>query len=107
MAQPSVARVTFRLTESEAAKFGLLGRWQAAFKRRKERELRKAQTQTLLAACVHQLLAKAQREEWSQRQLAGKIAIPETTFRRIRAQRVDPFVWLPKLEAALKLLNPS
>ena len=47
------------------------------------------------------LVAKAESEQWSQRKLAGKIGIPETTFRRLRAQQVDPFAWLPKIEAAV------
>jgi len=97
----------FRMTESEAAKCGLLDRWEAAMKRRQEREEKKRRIQKLLDKAITQLLEKARAEEWSQRQLAAKIAIPETTFRRIRDRRVNPLAWLAKIEAALSKLKAS
>lgn len=105
VAQPLGARVTFRLTGSEAAKFGLLDRWRAAVERRRQREAQKRAALVQFAETVSSLLAKAAAAQWSQRQLAAKIGIPETTFRRIKNQKVKPLVWLPKVEAALASLN--
>ena len=100
VAQTGEPLVAFRLTQSEAAKHGLLERWQAAMKRRAKRTQKKQTAFLRLNESLVKLLARAETEEWSQRKLAEKIGIPETTFRRIRANQVNPFVWLPKIESA-------
>lgn len=105
VARPSGARVALKITESEAARCGLLDRWQAAMQRRRKREQKIKQVLALLNGFISRLLAKAKTEEWSQRELAAKIGIPETTFRRIRGHAVNPLVWLPKIEAAAARLN--
>jgi len=105
VAQPQRARVTFRLTEPEAAKCGLLDRWRTAMVRRQHRAARKQHAQAQLAEAVSGLVARATAEHWSQRQLAAKMLIPETTFRRIRNQQVDPLLWLPKVAAAVAKLS--
>jgi ribosome-binding protein aMBF1 (putative translation factor) len=107
VAQPQDARVTFRLNQSQAAKIGLLDRWESAMRRRRPRDEKKRQAMTRLNESISRLLEMAKAEEWSQRQLAAKIAIPETTFRRLRSQNVNPLVWLPKVEAALLRLTVS
>jgi phosphoglycolate phosphatase-like HAD superfamily hydrolase len=107
VAQPLRARVTFRLAESEAAKYGLLDRWQAAMHRRQQREAKKREAQARLNQSIGRLLELAGAEQWSQRQLAAQIAIPETSFRRIRDEKVNPLAWLPKVETALARLHPD
>jgi ribosome-binding protein aMBF1 (putative translation factor) len=105
--RPLEARARLAITESEAAKIGILDRWRAAMDRRQERQAKKITTTTHLNDCLADLLRKAQAEGWSQRQLALKIEIPDRTFRRIRKQQIDASVWLPKLTAALERLNRS
>jgi len=46
-------------------------------------------------------------QEWSQRKLAEKIGIKESTLRKIKCGRADVFTWLPKLEAAITRLTSS
>jgi DNA-binding XRE family transcriptional regulator len=98
------ARVAFLLTESEAAKCGLLERWQAAVWRREQRKQKQKQAKRVafltLNENISRLLTKADQEEWSQRKLAGLIGIAPRTFRRIRSNQVNPFIWLPKIESA-------
>lgn len=107
VAQPSRSLVAFRLTESQAAKLGLRDRWLAAVKKREMRADKKRQAIDRLTEMVSRLLDRAQEEHWSQRQLAARIQIPETTFRRIRNGNVIAEEWLPKIEAALARLNMS
>jgi ribosome-binding protein aMBF1 (putative translation factor) len=106
VAQPSRSTVTLRFTESEAIKHGLLDRWQAVMRRREARAKKIQDASEQLSALVSGLLQRAEAERWSQRTLAKKIGIPETTFRRIRAQQVDPFLWLPKLRATIADVKP-
>lgn len=54
---------------------------------------------------VSQLLARAEMEEWSGRELARRAGIPETTLRRLRSGQVDPLAWLPKIKPALARLT--
>jgi hypothetical protein len=98
--QPQRATVAFRLTASEAAKYGLSDRWQAAINRRQLRAQKRKAAAEQLNALAARLVTKAQAEEWSERKFAAKTGIPATTFRRIRAGQVDPFKWLPALRAA-------
>jgi hypothetical protein len=105
VAQPQRTRVTFRLTELEAEKCRLGARWRAAMERRLKFNVRMVQARFILNEAIAVLLAKAAAEQWSQRQLAARIGIPETTFRRIRDQQVDAMVWLPKVSAALARIN--
>lgn len=107
VAQPQRAVVAFRFTESEAAKYGLLARWQSARQRRQRRDEKRRQAQDRLSSSISRLIAKAEAEQWSQRQLAAKIGVPETTFRRIRDQKVHPLTWLPRIEAALARLDAT
>ena len=107
MARPSASRVTFRFTESQAAKFGLADRWRAAVQRRQLRDARKQAAAAQLQTAVAGLLAIADAQQWSQRQLTARIGIPQTSFRRIRRNQVDPLLWLEKLSAALVRINPS
>lgn len=106
VAQPQQARVSFQFTESEAAKCGLLARWQSAIRRREARAAKKHLALTVLTDSVSSLFARAETEGWSQRRLAARLAIPETTLRRIRDRQVNPLTWLPKLQAAQRRLPP-
>jgi ribosome-binding protein aMBF1 (putative translation factor) len=105
VAQPREARVAFRLTESEAGTHGLLERWRLAIKKRQIRQEKRIRDIATLNGCVSRLIIKAEEEGWSQRQLAAKIQIPETTFRRIRDQKVEPLIWLPKIMGAMSKLQ--
>jgi hypothetical protein len=107
MPHPSAATVRLALTESQAAKIGLAEHWQAAHKRRQRRAERQATAATRLQAAVSQLIsfAEMQAEPLSLRKLSARINIPERTFRRIRDQKVNSLVWLPRLEAALLQLK--
>jgi ribosome-binding protein aMBF1 (putative translation factor) len=107
VAQPRQALVTFRLTESQAAKLGFSDRWEAAMQKRRLREQKKMEAQTRLNASMSRLLEMARAQEWSHRQLAAKAMIPETTFRRILNSQVNPQVWVAKLETALSRLKQS
>ena len=69
------------------------------------REQKKLEAQTRLNAFIARLLEMASAQTWSQRRLAAKIAIPETTFRRIRDGKVNPLAWLSKVEMALHRLK--
>lgn len=60
-----------------------------------------------LQASVHQLLERAQQEEWSQRELSRRVGIPERTFRRIKDGKVSALAWLPKLQPAVQRLTPA
>ena len=59
-----------------------------------------------LQASVTQLLSIAEKEEWSLRTLARKAGLTWSSWRRVRAGKVDSLCWLPKLETALARLKP-
>lgn len=59
-----------------------------------------------LERSVSQLLARAEIEEWSGRELARRVGIPERSLRRVRAGHVDPLAWLPRIKPALTRLAP-
>ena len=99
--------MSFRLTEWQAAKLGFQERWEVAVRKREIRAQKKRLATDRLNECVMQLLDRAKSEQWSQRQLASQIAIPETTFRRIRDQKVNAVEWLPKVQTALNRLKTS
>jgi len=112
VAQPQRATVRLPITESEAAKLGILDHWEAARKRQAFRAARKARqleqrnnAARELQQSVLRLFHYAQTEEWGQRKLAAQIGIPQTTLRRIRAMQVDPLVWLPKVRTAAAKLT--
>lgn len=107
IARPSALTVTFRLTESEAEKYGLGNRWRAAMKKREKRQSKKQVAFLTLNATLLRLLDHAQVEQWSRRKLAAKIGIPETTLRWIQRGQADPLVWSAKLQAALDKLKMS
>jgi ribosome-binding protein aMBF1 (putative translation factor) len=107
VAQPKRTKVTFRLDELECEKYGLENRYRAAMKRREHRAARKLGAEAALSESISRLVERAQSEHWSQRELAGKVGIPETTFRRIRNHQVNALVWEPKLKAVLDRLNPA
>ena len=97
-AQPSRERVRLFLTESEAAKAGLLDRWKAARKRKLARESRKVTISTQFQRTLDQLEAIAQSNHWSHRKLAAKIGLPESTLRKLKRERLT--YYLPRLESA-------
>jgi ribosome-binding protein aMBF1 (putative translation factor) len=107
MARAREARASLWFTESEASKFGFLERWRVAFQKREALAAEKRRARALFNESVSSLFARAQAGHWSQRRLAAKLAIPETTLRRIRDGKVNPRAWLPKLQAALNRLTPS
>jgi hypothetical protein len=96
------ATVAFRLTESEAEKYGLGDRWRAAMKRRREIATRKASFQTQMQGAVLQLLALAESERISQREMTRKAGLSWGSFRRCRDGQADPVIWLPRVHAAIK-----
>lgn len=105
MAQPFRPTVAFRLTESQAEKYGLGDRWRAALKRRQEIAARKASIQNQLQGAVLRLLAHAEAEQISQREMTRKAGLSWGSFRRCRDGKADPIIWLPKLEAAAARLQ--
>jgi ribosome-binding protein aMBF1 (putative translation factor) len=60
-----------------------------------------------LQRSVDTLLTRAQTEEWSQRELARRAGIPETTLRRLRHGKADPLTWLPRIHPALARLTQA
>ncbi len=106
-AQPSQARVRLALTESEAAKIGLLDRWIAARKRKTKRDARKVGVSMKLQAVLDQLETIARTEHWSQRKLAAKAGLPESTLRKIKRGQTDPRDYLPKLQSAVARLQSN
>lgn len=107
LAQQQRAAVAFRMTESEAEKYGLGDRWRAAMKRRLEIASRKASVKAQLADVIGKLLAHAEAERLSQREMTRKAGLSWGTFRRCRDGRADPAIWFPKIQTALKRLTPS
>lgn len=92
--------------ESEANKIGLGDRWRIAARKIDSRLLRKAAAQAQLQTMVAQLLQRAEREKWSERELLVRIVIQRGTFYRLRHQQINPLKWLPKLKAAAARLAP-
>jgi hypothetical protein len=105
VAQPFRATVAFRLTESEAEKYGLGDRWRTAMKRRREIAARKATYQTQMQGAVLRLLAIAESERISQREMTRKAGLSWGSFRRCRDGQADPVIWLPRLHAAASKLR--
>lgn len=107
MNQPSEALVSLPITESQAAKIGLLERWQVARKKVVTRLQRKQDAEVRLKSVVEGLLERAEAERWSQRSLARRSGLSWSGWLRCRNSAVNARTWLPKLEAALKRLKPS
>lgn len=108
VAQPSRRSVRLCITESEAAKIGILDRWQAAWQRKAGRAAQKQAVSNRLQNVLKQLSELAQVEKWSQRKLAAKIGLPESTLRDLRkGQSAEPAAMIPKLESALARLTAN
>jgi hypothetical protein len=103
--RPLCARIRLAITESEAAKLGILDRWQAAQLRQAKRALKQAWLAGEFQRSVEALLQRAATEEWSQRKLAMRAGLSFRSWRRIRDRNVNPAAWLPKLRAALEGLH--
>lgn len=101
VAQRLRATVAFRLSESEAEKYGLGDRWRNAMKRRQEIADRKADFQTQMQGAVLKLLAHAESERISQREMTRKAGLSWGSFRRCRDGKADPVIWLPRVQAAI------
>lgn len=106
-AQPSRRSVRLSITESQAAKIGLSARWQAAWDRKLRRDSQKAIVSHRLQDALNQLDAIAESEEWSQRKLAAKVGLPESTLRKIKSGRADSAIWLPRIQAAASKLTAT
>jgi AraC-like DNA-binding protein len=103
---PSDARIRLSLTLPQAAKIGLADQWHAVLYRRERRARRETEALVELQAIVARLLAHAEKQDWSLRQLAAKLAIPERSLRRARDRQLNPRRWLPILRAAEARLTP-
>lgn len=108
VAQPSRRSLRLCVTESEAAKIGILDRWQAAWQRKASRAAQKQAVARQLQDALMNLSALASAKDWSQRKLAAKISLPESTLRDLRNGRSsNPAAMIHKLESAFVRLTNS
>jgi hypothetical protein len=71
------------------------------------RKRTEATLESELAECLGRLESLAAELDWSGRQIAERLGLSETTWRRLKAGQLDLAVWLPKLRAAVARLNSS
>lgn len=106
-------RLTF--TESDAAKFGFLDRWQATLQRRADRKAKLESMVDRFQAALTQLILAAEEKfarekpgkKFTGRKLASMVQIPDRTLRRLRGANDLKTVrrWMPAIEAALRRLK--
>jgi hypothetical protein len=101
-ALPQTRRSALRVEFSLAAPVRWLDRVLMEARTHTERQAAKRRLQLSL----DQLLDHAAREAWSQRELSRRAGIPESSLRRLRRGTVDALAWLPKIQPALRRLNP-
>ncbi|MDE2098223.1 MAG: hypothetical protein KGL39_13290 [Patescibacteria group bacterium] len=102
--QPSCALVRLKITESQAAKIGILREWRRIYRRREHILARRMQFQTELAALLQQLNLLIQREEWSEREMQKHTGLNRSAWRRIRSGRLSGRKAISRLKTALKLV---
>lgn len=100
--------VRLSLTESQAEKMGIGEHWRKADARWQKRQAARSARETavsdavaLLRSSAGQILEIAQKEDWSLREAARKSGLSWGAFRRCLDGENNPFVWLPKVQAAL------
>lgn len=99
------ARIRGALDVSKLPKSQFVERQIARHLEFQSRQSEKCTAATRLQTALNRLDEIAQTEDWSQTRLAFQIGVKESTFRKIKAQRVDPRAWLGKLEAAVARLS--
>lgn len=101
------AGIRHALDFSRVPKSGFVEQQIARHREFHSRQESKAEVQSRLQSALDQLRTIASSQEWSQRELAGKLGIRESTFRFIKRGLADPDFWLPRLEAAVARLQQA
>jgi hypothetical protein len=93
------------ITESQAAKIGILDRWQAAHRRNQLRAQKKTAAATELNRAVQTLLQHAESEQWSQRRMAREVGLSWGGWLRCRDGKANPIKWLPRILSAVNRVS--
>lgn len=95
------------LSVSRKPKTGFVDRQIAIHQEYQARQQSKVTISNKLQTALDRLQAIAQSKHWSQRELAGRIGIPESTLRKVKRGLAQLENHIPKLEAAVQRLTPS
>ena len=107
MERQQSAPVLLTITQSEAAKAGLLTRYKAVLLRRQERRKREASAGDDLQRLISTLIEFAEANGLSRRALLKRAGLSWGSWTRIRDGKVNAVAWLPKLRLAMGRLKPS
>ncbi len=99
--QPPDARYALFMTAAQAAKAGLLERWQEAHARRFKKIARQAHLKAELESLVKSFDTVVAEHGWSERKMQRESGLNRTAWRRIRAGNHPPKVAILKIQAAL------
>lgn len=95
------ASVRLSFTRSEAEKYGLLDRFEAALAKQMKRNSKKRDAAERIRAEVERAKVFAAERRISHRRLLSQAGISWGSWKRIERGQVNARVWLPKIQAAL------
>ena len=101
------ARIRHALDFDRVPKIRFVDRQIAIHQEHHSRQQSRVVISNKLQAVLNQIETIAKSEHWSQRELASKLGLPESTLRKIKRAPAMPEVWVPKLQAAASRLTPS
>ena len=107
VAQPLRARIRLALDVSRVPESGFVAGQIAIHQEFESRQQTKVTIANTFQRTLDQLKAIAESNHWSQRKLATKIGIPETTLRRLKKGDAEPAEYLPKLQSAAARLQAN
>jgi hypothetical protein len=107
MERPQDAPVRLTITRPQAAKAGLLARYETVLHRREKRQAREVSIGNELDRLMWALVYFAKSNGLSRRKLLKLVGLSWGSWTRIRDGKVNAALWLPRLAAAVERLKPS
>jgi hypothetical protein len=107
MERPQDAPVRLTITRPQAAKAGLLARYESVMRQREERQAREVSVGKELDRLISALIDFAKSNGLSRRKLLKLAGVSLGSWIRIRDRKVNAIAWLPRLAAAVERLKPS